>query len=378
MQKNKSVKKREIDRMVEGAYGWLGDSFVLIQKKTVKTWQGVFIIAFVAGAFAALIWSVSMDIQLRTFAVGETASLKISPANITVAQGGNFSVDVVLNTGGKSVVATRAIVNYDTNDFSLVDWNTTGSAFSSGNSCVYDNKPCEIVTNDVANGKISIVLAKPAPGVNVSAGKIATLNFRATNNAQADNIFITFEGVGKYTDSDVIMDGIGASGAGTDILASVTNANIQISVPVVACTDFTYSEWSACQNGTQNRVVTSSLPAGCTGGDPVLSQACQQPVCADFTYSEWSACQDGTQTRTVATTSPADCAGGEPVLSQSCQVTCTEFTYSEWGECQKNKTQIRTVLTSLPTGCTGGTPILKQACVVVKDPTTPPAKGKNK
>jgi hypothetical protein len=38
------------------------------------------------------------------------------------------------------------------------------------------------------------------------------------------------------------------------------------------CT-YTYSAWSACNNGTQTRTVVSSTPAGCTG-TPVLSQPC--------------------------------------------------------------------------------------------------------
>jgi cytochrome c len=43
----------------------------------------------------------------------------------------------------------------------------------------------------------------------------------------------------------------------------------------VTCTSFTYSAWSACaSNSTQTRTVASSSPAGCTGGAPVLSEAC--------------------------------------------------------------------------------------------------------
>ncbi len=86
------------------------------------------------------------------------------------------------------------------------------------------------------------------------------------------------------------------------------------------CTSFTYSDWGACQNGTQTRTVASSLPSGCTGGSPVLNQSCTDtpPTCTSFTYSDWGACQNGTQTRTVASSSPAGCTGGSPVLSQSC------------------------------------------------------------
>jgi mono/diheme cytochrome c family protein len=40
------------------------------------------------------------------------------------------------------------------------------------------------------------------------------------------------------------------------------------------CTSFTYSAWGACTAGTQTRTVLASMPAGCTGGAPALSQAC--------------------------------------------------------------------------------------------------------
>ena len=91
-------------------------------------------------------------------------------------------------------------------------------------------------------------------------------------------------------------------------------------------------------------------------------------TCSSFTYSAWSACQNGMQTRTVLTSSPAGCTGGSPVILQACTstppppATCTSFTYSAWGACQPNGTQTRTVLSSSPAGCTGGTPATSQAC----------------
>lgn len=40
------------------------------------------------------------------------------------------------------------------------------------------------------------------------------------------------------------------------------------------CTSWTYSSWGSCLSGQQFRTVLSSLPAGCAGGNPVLSQSC--------------------------------------------------------------------------------------------------------
>jgi hypothetical protein len=93
--------------------------------------------------------------------------------------------------------------------------------------------------------------------------------------------------------------------------------------------------------------------------------------CTAFTYSAFGDCQPGnSQTRTVLTSSPAGCTGGSPLLSQACTyvppvTTCTAFTYSAFAACQPDNTQTRTVLTSSPAGCTGGAPVLSQACVFV-------------
>ncbi len=154
-------------------------------------------------------------------------------------------------------------------------------------------------------------------------------------------------------------------------LAAIASA-LSSTTPPTTCTSFTYSTWGDCQaSGTQSRTVVSASPAGCTGGSPVLSQACTYvpPAnsCTSFTYSAWGACQsNGTQSRTVTASSPSGCSGGSPVLTQSCTyvppvTTCTSFTYSAWGTCT-NGAQTRTVTSSSPSGCTGGTPVLSQAC----------------
>ena len=45
-------------------------------------------------------------------------------------------------------------------------------------------------------------------------------------------------------------------------------------IEVTYCSSFTYSSWSVCTNGKQIREITSSVPAGCTGGNPILTQTC--------------------------------------------------------------------------------------------------------
>jgi hypothetical protein len=98
----------------------------------------------------------------------------------------------------------------------------------------------------------------------------------------------------------------------------------------VACTDYEYSAWSACDaNGQQTRTQTGLLPANCTGtpsAQPVLTQSCTPPsvpvACTDYEYSAWSACDaNGQQTRTQTGLLPANCTGtpsGQPLLTQVC------------------------------------------------------------
>jgi hypothetical protein len=204
-----------------------------------------------------------------------------------------------------------------------------------------------------------------------------------------------------YQVQDVLVDGVSVGALSNYTFSNITtNHTISVSFTAVsppACTSFTYSAWSDCQsNSTQSRTVSTSLPAGCTGGNPTLSQSCAytSPVssttCTYFTYSAWADCQsNSTQSRTVSTSLPAGCTGGNPTLSQSCaytpadsstpstsstspdsSTTCTSFTYSAWGTCQSNSTQSRTVSTSSPSGCTGGSPILSQSCAYT--PATSP------
>jgi hypothetical protein len=70
------------------------------------------------------------------------------------------------------------------------------------------------------------------------------------------------------------------------------------------CTSFTYSAWGACQsNGTQTRTLVSSSPAGCSGGSPVLTQACTyvapNPVTTANIVSSCTVCHGLTSNTTV-------------------------------------------------------------------------------
>jgi hypothetical protein len=370
--------QRQVDKLANESLPLLGKSWVFIARTRVKTWQGLFMLAFVSGAFVSFVWSVSLEIESLSKASGQATLSMDSPQAtsgvINVAQDETFDVELLVDTGGVDAVAVRAMVTYNQADFQLTGWNTSGSIFATGNTCVYQGNPCQIIDDDAANGKISLTLAKPSPGVNSHSGLVATLTFKALRNVTSttNNILYTFSGANNETDSDVIEEG----GIGNDLLNGVSGIRALVGAPV--CTDYNYSNWGTCQpNNTQTRTVVSGIPTGCSGGaTPDLTQACTYvpPTCTSFNASAWGACQpNNTQTRTV-TGVPSGCTGGNPPASvQDCTytgggTTCTSFNTSAWGDCQSNNTRTRTV-TGVPSGCSGGTPPASSEACTYTPPT---------
>lgn len=110
-----------------------------------------------------------------------------------------------------------------------------------------------------------------------------------------------------------------------------------------------------------------------TGVVKKIALSAASPALCTYTFSDWGACQpNGTQDRTIILSSPAGCIDWVPTLTQACTYVppaCT-YTYSAWGACQPNGTQSRTVTSSSPAGCTG-TPVLSQSCTYAPPPAAP-------
>lgn len=153
------------------------------------------------------------------------------------------------------------------------------------------------------------------------------------------------------------------------------------------CTSWDYSNWSSCsESGQKTRSVTSSSPANCTGGSPVLNQSCTYvaPACTSWTYSDWSSCStNGQKTRSVLTSSPSSCNGGSPVLTQSCTYTtpaptCTADTWvcEEWNSCSPSGIQSRSCTKTFDCPSTQtASPATDQFCSAPKPPQTAPSQS---
>lgn len=64
--KKSAERKREVDFLARDVQSFWSKTYVFINKTHVRTWKGVFFIAFISGAIAALIWTISVRIQTKS------------------------------------------------------------------------------------------------------------------------------------------------------------------------------------------------------------------------------------------------------------------------------------------------------------------------
>jgi len=89
----------------------------------------------------------------------------------------------------------------------------------------------------------------------------------------------------------------------------------------VACTSYTYSDWSVCSGGSQSRTIKTQSPSGCTDtSSAALTQSCTGTACTSYVYSDWSACANNQQTRSIVSRTPAGCDTSSAVFTQACTV----------------------------------------------------------
>ena len=64
----KSNHVRPVDEAASKSYSWLGSKVIFIKSATIKTWKGTLVVAFFAGSFASIIWSISLNIHESSYA----------------------------------------------------------------------------------------------------------------------------------------------------------------------------------------------------------------------------------------------------------------------------------------------------------------------
>ncbi|TSC89046.1 MAG: Uncharacterized protein G01um10143_427 [Parcubacteria group bacterium Gr01-1014_3] len=138
------------------------------------------------------------------------AKLYLSPAVGTYIVGETFTVSIILNTGGKSVNALAAVINFPPDKLQVV-------SPSIGTSIVglwaaqpsFDNK----------KGLLSFQGGVPDPGINTSRGVVSTVTFRAKSVGRASL---------NFTDASKILLN---DGLGTDVLTDKGGATFDLILP---------------------------------------------------------------------------------------------------------------------------------------------------
>jgi len=140
---------------------------------------------------------------------------------------------------------------------------------------------------------LNLLISRPSAAIWWPSGE-PSLNYHTmpTPTISPDGMHLHFQGTnGKYTredksycnkgkiPADCSYIGNNWEGTGTYI------AELSYALNAQTCTSFTYSAWSECQpSNTKTRTVTSSSPAGCTGGSPILTQSCMYNTEANTVY----------------------------------------------------------------------------------------------
>lgn len=188
-------------------------------KKTINSFQALLIIILILVISAVFLICCDQDdgvnpARLKAALVGSqiNAVLSLSPQSKNLSVNESFVLEVRVNTRGQQVVVAGAYLEYDPQYFEVTSIDTSGSIFAGG---------FEIKKYDNVLGKIELVKALPAPGINSAAGLVGKINFKALKavNPSVDNIKFIFSGAYASGDSNVIVVG----DEGKDILSGVEN-----------------------------------------------------------------------------------------------------------------------------------------------------------
>jgi len=164
---------------------------------------------FAVFLLAALLFGMAAPLlyPLRAHAMG--ASLYLGPSSGTFTVGSTFTVSLYINTGGESVNAVQANLNFPPDKLQVV-------SPSSGESLIQVWVTQPSYSN--VNGTLHFQGAIPTPGINTQAGLLSTVTFRVKATGVATV---------SFADSKVFLN----DGNGTDVLSQTTNGIYHLMLP---------------------------------------------------------------------------------------------------------------------------------------------------
>lgn len=137
------------------------------------------------------------------------ATLSLSPSSGTFNSGCNYSVDIILDTGGVATDGTDAVLNYDQSKITVTSI-TTGTIYSDYPQATYPNGTISISGIDSSQGQSY-----------TGKGTFATINFTVAQTISSAPMVINFQfDPNTTTNSNVVQ-----AGTVNNILTQVVNGN---------------------------------------------------------------------------------------------------------------------------------------------------------
>ena len=205
----------------------------------------------------------SEPVSVATLAEIIPATVSILPASTTVVVGLQVTVSIDIdNVEDLFAVAFDLVFDSDILSFVSAQKGTflEQDGFATDLSASFLRDPQE---NIIDPGRLIV-------GYSRLAGQGGSIGASGSGNLMT----LTFEAVATGTSSLAFQKTHFFNSSLDEILTNWNNGLVEAGTPS-ECASFVYTGWSSCQaNNTQARTVVSSLPCGCFGGSPVLSQSC--------------------------------------------------------------------------------------------------------
>lgn len=201
-------KERKIDISVEKTMKSIKSGYRVVPSMEIKAWKAYLTVMFVAGFSAALIWGSYISVYQTSKATG-LVTLSTSSATASHKAGDEFPVQILLDTAEENIVAVQAIFNFNKSAIQVVNVDVSGSDFN------YEIK--NSVDADLGQGFLA--LAKPSPGTNGAAVKVATINLRSLLDINEPALQLKLDTFNAVSDSAAILD----DGLGTNALRKLSS-----------------------------------------------------------------------------------------------------------------------------------------------------------
>lgn len=168
--------------------------------------------------------------KLTNLAATNNAILSLSPAGGNYIIGNNFTLNIIIDTGGQATSGTDIYLNYNPQDLKVIDADlvTPGVQIQAGN--LYSQKLWNSVNETTGKIVFSTSVNTGEPSYN-GTGTVASVTFQPLRTASPTPVTFDFIAVGATNDSNVTLAGIA-----TDILGSVANGSYNLAPPDVPTT----------------------------------------------------------------------------------------------------------------------------------------------